>query len=113
VPTLTIFFLRKLKNVGGQFFAALAIRAMVVRPLKYRGHYNVKWQWIRRRVVSKSAGSGEPDFTSMVLSQSPSHNTVPLNAVLGKKKLQNQRQFVPPRQDMKLHVEGLNRKLGP
>jgi hypothetical protein len=42
-----------------------AVRATVARPLAYRGRHSAKWKWIRGRVKAKSAGSGEPVFTSM------------------------------------------------
>jgi hypothetical protein len=53
-------FLRELPKVCGTFFAALAVCAMVVRLLEYPGRHKALCQWIRGRIIAKSAGSGEP-----------------------------------------------------
>jgi hypothetical protein len=51
--------------IGGPLFAALAVCAMVVRPLAYFARHSMICQWIRGGVIAKSAGSGEPVFSSM------------------------------------------------
>jgi hypothetical protein len=70
----------------------LAVCAMVMRPLAYRSRHSAICQWMRSEVVAKCARSGEPvlhrwmytysntvqTVASMVLSQPPSHDTVPL-----------------------------------
>jgi hypothetical protein len=42
-----------------------SVRAIVERPLAYRGRHSAICQWIRSRVVAKFAGSGQPVCTSM------------------------------------------------
>jgi hypothetical protein len=59
LPTLAILFLlHELPKVCGPFFVALAVHATVARPLAYRGCHCTICQWIRGRVIAKSAGSG-------------------------------------------------------
>jgi hypothetical protein len=58
-------FLPKLPKECGSFFTALAVRATVVRPSAYCSRHSAIYQWISGRVIAKSAGSGEPVFTSM------------------------------------------------
>jgi hypothetical protein len=63
--------LRELQTLPILFFAQTAkslwsiFRSTVVRPLVYRGRHSAICQWIRGRVIGKSAGSGEPVFTSI------------------------------------------------
>jgi hypothetical protein len=65
LPTLVILFVSRTAKFCSPFFAALAVSATVARPLAYHGHHSAICQWIRGRVIAKSAGSGEPVFTSI------------------------------------------------
>jgi hypothetical protein len=65
LQTLTILFFAQTAKVGGPFFTALAVHAMVMRLLAYRRHHSAICQLIQSQVVVKSAGSAEPVFTSM------------------------------------------------
>jgi hypothetical protein len=83
LPTLANFFLRKVPKVCGPFFAALAVRATVVRPLAYHGRHSAKCKWTKGRVIAKSAGSGEPVF---YIDGSSTVTTVALRQAIFKRK---------------------------
>jgi hypothetical protein len=54
--------LHVLPKVCGPFFMDLAVRAMFVRALAYRGRHSTIWEWIRGRVIAKSTFTVDGQF---------------------------------------------------